>query len=146
MSRTNLLLSALAVAVFSIGAYGCGANATSGPKPSPIASSTNAQMGHTAMEPADHTGHAEHGDSHAAHEGHAKSDMEAMTEGMAGLSATDRASAEKQHICPVSGEMLGTMGTPQKVDISGQQVWICCPGCKEQLLASPDQYLAKLNP
>ncbi|WP_460166783.1 hypothetical protein [Thermostilla marina] len=51
----------------------------------------------------------------------------------------------KQHICPVSGEMLGSMGTPIKVDVSGRQVWICCEGCRDSLLAEPDKYLAKLD-
>ena len=50
----------------------------------------------------------------------------------------------KQHFCPVSGEMLGSMGVPEKVDVNGQPVWICCDGCKDKLLADPDKYLAKL--
>jgi hypothetical protein len=40
--------------------------------------------------------------------------------------------------------MLGTMGPPKKVDVSGRQVWICCDGCQDKLLADPDKYLAKL--
>ena len=146
MYRTNLLFCAVAVAVVSIGVYGCGANTASRPEPSVADPSTSANVDHANMGSADHD---QQGSGHAAHEGHAeqtKSDMETMQEGLAELSAADRASAEKQHVCPVSGEMLGTMGTPQKVDVSGQQVWICCPGCKDQLLASPGQYLAKLNP
>jgi len=64
---------------------------------------------------------------------------------LAKLSPEDAASAEKQHMCPVTGEMLGTMGAPEKVDVNGRQVWVCCDGCKEDLLASPDEYLAKLK-
>ena len=146
MCRTRLSLCAAAMAVLSIALYGCGANVTSNQASSPADSSTSAHTEHAKMEPAIHAGHAEHGDGHAEHSGgHANSDMEAMKAGLAELAAADRASAEKQHVCPVSGEMLGTMGTPQKVDIDGQQVWICCPGCKDQLLASPEQYLAKLT-
>jgi YHS domain-containing protein len=37
------------------------------------------------------------------------------------------------------------MGTPLKVSVSGKDVWICCEGCREKLLANPDQYLAKLK-
>ena len=51
----------------------------------------------------------------------------------------------KQHFCPVSGEMLGTMGAPEKVEVEGKQIWICCDGCKNKLLADPTQYLARLN-
>ena len=45
----------------------------------------------------------------------------------------------------VSGEMLGTMGAPKKVDVKGQAVWICCDSCKDSLLKEPDKYLAKLQ-
>ena len=72
--------------------------------------------------------------------------MDKMKAELAKLSPEDAESAEKQHICPVSGEMLGTMGAPLKIDVNGQQVWICCEGCKNKLLASPDEYLAKIRP
>jgi Cu(I)/Ag(I) efflux system membrane fusion protein len=42
--------------------------------------------------------------------------------------------------------MLGTMGPPQKVEVRGRQVWICCAGCREELLTNPEKYLAKLAP
>jgi len=41
--------------------------------------------------------------------------------------------------------MLGVMGSPQKVDVNGQTVWICCNGCRDKLLSNPDVYLAKLK-
>ncbi len=34
-----------------------------------------------------------------------------------------------QQICPVSGEKLGAMGEPIKVDVGGQHVYVCCKGC-----------------
>ncbi|MFO0915899.1 MAG: hypothetical protein U0795_23270 [Pirellulales bacterium] len=71
--------------------------------------------------------------------------MEKMKVELAKLLPEDAASAERQHVCPVSGEMLGTMGAPEKIDVAGQQVWICCDGCREKLLASPDEYLAELK-
>lgn len=64
---------------------------------------------------------------------------------LASLSAEDRALAEKQKVCPVSGEPLGVMGAPKKLDVKGQAVFICCEGCEEKLLGNPDEYLAKLN-
>lgn len=81
---------------------------------------------------------------HGASMEHSQSDMEMMKAELAKLSPEDAASAEKQHFCPVSGEMLGTMGAPKKVDIDGRQVWICCDGCKDKLLQNPDEYLPKL--
>ena len=36
------------------------------------------------------------------------------------------------------------MGTPQKIDVNGTPVFICCGGCRESLLKNPDKYLAEL--
>jgi len=92
-------------------------------------------------------------DEHADHQhGNRTQDVagdatnEAVTAALAELSPEDRALAEKQRICPVTGELLGSMGAPMKVEVKGQTVFICCEGCKEELLAKPDEYLAKLNP
>jgi Cu(I)/Ag(I) efflux system membrane fusion protein len=82
----------------------------------------------------------------AAHDhAHDAGDMEKMKAELAKLPPVDAAAAEKQHICPVSDEMLGTMGPPLKVDVNGTPVWICCEGCREELLANPEKFLAKLN-
>lgn len=129
--------AAVTTAVVSLGLYGCGRGAPSGPATSNVSSTTD--------EHGDHTGHAEHEHAdHAQHDHDSRSDMEKMQAELAKLSPEDRASAEKQHFCPVSGHMLGTDGAPQKIDVNGRQVWICCGDCKDELLASPDQYLAKL--
>jgi len=64
---------------------------------------------------------------------------------LAKLSPEDRATAERQRICPVSQEPLGSMGVPPKVTIEGRDVFICCGGCKEALEADPDEYLANLS-
>lgn len=70
-------------------------------------------------------------------------DMAAMKAELAKLSPEDAASAEKQHVCPVTKKMLGTMGAPLKVDVKGKPIWICCEGCREELLANADKYLAE---
>ncbi len=49
-----------------------------------------------------------------------------------------------QKVCVVMDEPLGGMGTPLKVDVKGKAVFICCEGCREQLLAEPRKHLAKL--
>ena len=47
-------------------------------------------------------------------------------------------------MCPVSGEPLGSMGVPEKVEVHGRPVFICCDSCLEALNESPDEYLKKL--
>ncbi len=61
------------------------------------------------------------------------------------LSADDRSIAEGQHICPVTMMTLGSMGKPEKVLVNGKVVFICCEGCRQRLLANPDEYLRKLT-
>lgn len=85
----------------------------------------------------------DHGDDAGQTQGSAQ-DPEVVA-ALAELSPEDRSLAEKQKICPVTGELLGSMGAPLKVDVNGKPVFICCEGCKEELLKKPDEYLAKLN-
>jgi Cu(I)/Ag(I) efflux system membrane fusion protein len=61
------------------------------------------------------------------------------------LPEAEAALAKQQRICPVTKLELGSMGTPQKVDVDGKQVFICCEGCRERLLAEPEKYLANLE-
>jgi Cu(I)/Ag(I) efflux system membrane fusion protein len=137
MTSKLLLSLALGFGLF-LAVSGCNSTESDTTGPATPAADTNSPD-HSEMEH-DHSGH-DHGDG-----GHAgKTDMEKMTEALADFSEEDRKSAMKQHFCPVSGEMLGTMGEPEKVEVKGQQVWICCDGCKDKLLADPDKYLAKLN-
>ncbi len=117
----NPTLFGVVVTVGFIGLSGCG----SPTQPSPASSNSPAHTNHDH----DHSGH----------------DMEKMKAELAKLSPEDAAAAERQHVCPVSGEMLGTMGAPLKVAVNGQQVWICCDACKKALLENPDEHLAKLH-
>lgn len=64
---------------------------------------------------------------------------------LAKLSPEDAASAEQQRICPVSGQLLGSMGPPIKVEVDGREVWICCEGCRDPLLENPEKHLASLE-
>lgn len=75
----------------------------------------------------------------------AKSSEGTVPEGLMELSAEDRALAEKQRTCPVTGELLGSMGKPVKVSVKGQTVFLCCPGCEDSINKEPDKYLAKLK-
>jgi hypothetical protein len=90
------------------------------------------------------TSAAEH-DHHTAVD-EAEPDDEATIEAsFASLSVEDRALAEKQATCPISGERLGLMGTPIKVTVDGHDVFVCCAGCKEPLEENPQEYLVKLG-
>ncbi len=66
-----------------------------------------------------------------------------VPKGLTELSPEDRAAAIKQGVCPVSGEPLGSMGTPKKVTVKGQTVFLCCLSCEEDLRKEPDKFLAK---
>ena len=58
------------------------------------------------------------------------------------LADADAIAAQKK--CPVMDEELGGMGAPQKVNVNGKSVYICCAGCAKKLHAEPDKYLAML--
>jgi hypothetical protein len=60
------------------------------------------------------------------------------------LAPEDRALAERQKVCPVTGMPLGSMGTPRRLVVSGRVVLLCCSGCESKLLREPAKYLAKL--
>ena len=67
-----------------------------------------------------------------------------VEEALAALSPADRQAALEQKICPVSGEPLGSMGTPRKITVEGREVFICCEQCDEAIRKNPEEYLAKL--
>lgn len=85
------------------------------------------------------TGSSQHSDSHAT--GPKETVDRKITEALAQLPAEDRAAAEQQKTCPVSGELLGSMGVPVKVHVAGRDVFICCEGCRGDLMSDPDKYL-----
>jgi YHS domain-containing protein len=48
--------------------------------------------------------------------------------------------------CPVSGDKLGgDMGKPYVFTYKGQQVKLCCKGCKKDFDKTPDKYLTKIR-
>jgi YHS domain-containing protein len=133
---TNLnRLSAILACTLMIGVVGC--------KPKPIAAPSGepkAADGPLLAPPqqpsAPAAPQAESGDT---------TDPAKVKANLASLSTEDRALAEKQKICPVSGEALGTMGAPKKISVAGHDVFICCQGCEKELTGEPEKYLAKLG-
>ena len=62
------------------------------------------------------------------------------------LRAVFQALIDAQGWCAVSTEeRLGSMGTPIKLEIKGQPVFLCCKGCQKTAEADPDKTLAKVE-
>jgi len=124
MLRMNLLLSGLATLALAVGLSGC----------------AGANKGNAKPDNAKQDSHAEEG-SHAGHDqGGGK-----YAEELAKLSPADRAAAEKQKICPVSKQPLGSMGVPYKLEVKGRTVFLCCQGCEGEIKSDPDKYFAELD-
>jgi hypothetical protein len=64
---------------------------------------------------------------------------------LAKLGPQDRALAEAQRLCPVTGKPLGSMGTPTKVMVKGQPVFLCCEGCEDEAKTHEGRTLEKMN-
>jgi Cu(I)/Ag(I) efflux system membrane fusion protein len=65
---------------------------------------------------------------------------------MARLSPADRELAEKQRTCPVlKDSRLGSMGTPVKLTLAGETVFLCCAGCRGQATAEPEKMAERVR-
>ena len=71
---------------------------------------------------------------------------------LAGLAADTNSAAatppkpDKLTTCPVSGEKLGgDMGKPYIFVYQGQEVKLCCSGCKKDFDKDPAKYLKKIQ-
>jgi hypothetical protein len=138
MSKSLMyLFAALALPLAGVLA-GCAQSGDSGSQPGP-GQPTAAEHSH---EHDSHAGH-EHG-SDAGHEHATASTASQYEDQLAKLAPEDRALAEKQKTCPVSGEPLGSMGVPYKVTVQGRDVLLCCQGCEGAIKKNPEDYLAKL--
>ena len=73
-----------------------------------------------------------------------KADGEVIVVSVSKLSDADRKLAEAQGVCVVMTESpLGSMGVPAKILVEGKSVFICCEGCREDVLKNPKETLAK---
>ena len=65
---------------------------------------------------------------------------------LAKLGPDDRPLAEKQQYCAVMPEVrLGEMGTPIKVTVKGQALFVCCHNCVRSANDDPATALAQLK-
>lgn len=69
-----------------------------------------------------------------------------INDALSELSVGDRHLAEQQRYCVVLSEnRLGAMGTPVKLVLDGETVFICCDSCKQDAAQDPDKTLRKLQ-
>ncbi len=52
---------------------------------------------------------------------------------------------DKMTTCPVSGEKLGEMAPPYVFVYKGQEVKLCCSGCKKDFDKDPAKYIKKIQ-
>jgi hypothetical protein len=60
---------------------------------------------------------------------------------LAKLSDADRPLALAQKFCPIQKTRLGIMGKPDRIEIDGQPVFLCCSGCEDDARADPKKTL-----
>lgn len=53
--------------------------------------------------------------------------------GVRQLSLPDQRQALQQRTCPVTRDLLGSMGKPIEVSVNGRTVFVCCQGCVEEV-------------
>lgn len=112
---------------------------------------SNQKPGSVASAPIDESStsaehsESEHSESEHGESEHSESDPAAITEALAQLSPEDRVLAESQKFCAVATESpLGSMGTPLKIAVNGEPVFLCCGGCKGKALRNPEETLASV--
>jgi hypothetical protein len=63
---------------------------------------------------------------------------------LAKLSDADRALAIAQKFCPIQNSRLGSMGKPDRIEIEGQPVFLCCAGCEDEARADAKKTLEQV--
>jgi hypothetical protein len=67
-----------------------------------------------------------------------------IAKNLASLDPSDREKALAQKLCPVSLHPLGSMSGCMKVNYKGEDVFLCCEGCKADFEKDSDGCMAKL--
>lgn len=65
--------------------------------------------------------------------------------GIALLPRNEQSAALAQHVCPVTGELLGSHGKPIAIHVDSRVVYVCCEGCVSEVKSAPDKNLSKLT-
>ena len=69
----------------------------------------------------------------------------AQLQNIAKLAPADQPTAIKQAVCPITGQPLGSMGKPEKIELDGHVVFLCCPACRDDAQRKKDDVLQKLG-
>jgi hypothetical protein len=64
---------------------------------------------------------------------------------IAKLAPEDQKLAIAQRLCPVTGEPLGSMGVPLKVELAGTKVFLCCKACVKRAEANVTKVLEAIK-
>ncbi len=64
---------------------------------------------------------------------------------IAKLAPEDQDLAIAQRLCPVTGEPLGSMGVPLKVELAGTKVFLCCKACVKRAEANVTKVLEAIK-
>jgi hypothetical protein len=65
-----------------------------------------------------------------------------MTLSFTAATKADERAIAAQRVCKVSGESLGSMGTPIKATRGASSTFLCCRGCMAKVQANPDRFLS----
>ncbi len=65
---------------------------------------------------------------------------------VAALTESDREGIARQRVCPVLGGQLGSMGTPVKLLVADQPIYLCCQGCIGKVRENPERYVTNPAP
>jgi Cu(I)/Ag(I) efflux system membrane fusion protein len=64
---------------------------------------------------------------------------------LAQLPPTDRRLAEQQVLCPIADQPLGSMGVPQRLELDGEVVFLCCKSCEGKAKEDPKRIANKVR-
>jgi len=64
---------------------------------------------------------------------------------VAALTQADRLATDRQRVCPVTEAPLGSMGTPLKVLLNDQPLFLCCRTCVAKVEQDPQAYLPRTS-
>lgn len=142
VARISLCLLCIA---WIAGNSGCGPKKSSPTAPKAVEGPALAPPQQPAAQPTEGEPGGKTSDAAAPSANEEVAEVARIKASLASLTAEDRALAEKQQICPVSGEPLGAMGAPKKISVAGHEVFICCEGCEKSLIDEPAKYLAKIG-
>ncbi len=98
------------------------------------------------VQAAKQTGGGEKTDSTSANTKYPDSKLDPkIAVALASLNKEDRTLVDSQKYCAImTDKLLGSMGTPLKVEVNGEPVFLCCKGCKTKALRDPDATLASV--